>query len=154
MKIGGNTWALLQVRRESTKNSIGERVGQWADCASICGWLDLSSGDSKHTTFDAKIQESTHIFLSDFENLKNLSTEWTWSPFNLQSGVISKNDGCIKVDVSSENARMVVNGKAYEILLIDDPMGMGDHLEFYLKFIGGAKWQLILLIIRLNSKLL
>ncbi len=137
MKIGGNTWALLQVRIESAKNSIGERVSQWVDCTSIRGWLDLSSGDSKHTTFDAKIQESTHIFLSDFENLKNLSTEWTWAPFNLQSGVISKNDSHIKVDVSSENARMVVNGKAYEILLIDDPMGKGDHLEFYLKFIGG-----------------
>lgn len=137
MRIGGNTWALLQVKQEGVKNAIGERINTWIDCASIRGWLDLSSGDSKHTTFDAKIQESTHIFLSDFESLKNLSTEWTWNPFNLQTGVITKTDNTSKVNVASDNARMVINGVAYEILLIDNPMGMNDHLEFYLKYIGG-----------------
>ena len=137
MRIGGNTWALLQVKQEGTKNAIGERTNIWIDCASIRGWLDLSSGDSKHTTFDAKIQESTHIFLSDFESLKNLSTEWTWNPFNFQTGVITKTDNTSKVNVASDNARMVINGVAYEILLIDNPMGMNDHLEFYLKYIGG-----------------
>ena len=41
------------------------------------------------------------------------------------------------VNVTSDNARMVVNGEVYEILLIDDPMNMHDHLEIYLRFIGG-----------------
>ena len=41
------------------------------------------------------------------------------------------------VDVTSENARMVIQGLVYEILLIDNPMNMNEHLEIYLRFIGG-----------------
>lgn len=86
---------------------------------------------------DDKVQESTHIFLCDFTNLKNLSTDWVWNPFSFLTGVISKTDEQETVDVTSDNARMVVNGEVYEILLIDDPMNMHDHLEIYLRFIGG-----------------
>ena len=116
MSIGGNIQALLQVKKENGKNSIDERVNTWVDCTSILGWLDLSTGDSKHTTFSAKIQESTHIFLCDYTVLV---------------------DEQESIDITSDNARMVINGKAYEILLIDDPMEMHDHLEIYLRFIGG-----------------
>lgn len=122
MSVGGNIQALLQVKKNGAKNAIGERVNTWVDCTSILGWLDLSTGDSKHTTFYAKVQESTHIFLCDFTNLKNLSTD---------------TDEQETVDVTSDNARMMVNGEVYEILLIDDPMNMHDHLEIYLRFIGG-----------------
>lgn len=110
--IGGNIQALFQVKKNGDKNVIGECVNQWTDTVSILGWLDLSTGDSKHTTFSAKIQESTHIFLCDFVDLK-------------------------AVGITSDTARMIVNGEEYEILLIDDPMGMHDHLEIYLRFIGG-----------------
>ena len=54
-----------------------------------------------------------------------------------KKGVISKTDEQETVNVTSDNARMVVNGEVYEILLIDDPMNMHDHLEIYLRFIGG-----------------
>lgn len=137
MSVGGNIQALLQVKKNGAKNAIGERVSTWVDCTSILGWLDSSTGDSKHTTFYAKVQESTHIFLCDFTNLKNLSTDWVWNPFSFLTGVISKTDEQETVDVTSDNARMVVNGEVYEILLIDDPMNMHDHLEIYLRFIGG-----------------
>lgn len=110
--IGGNIQALFQVKESGGKNAIGEGVNQWTDAVSIPGWLDLSTGDSKHTTFSAKIQESTHIFLCDFADLK-------------------------AVGVASDTARMIINGEEYEILLIDDPMGIHDHLEIYLRFIGG-----------------
>lgn len=119
MNIGGNIQALLQVKR-TTKNEIGACEAAWIDCISISGWLDLSSGDSKHTTFFAKVQESTHIFLCDYQNLKN-------QPMGEEEFT----------DITSDNARMVVNGDVYEILLIDDPMNMNDHLEIYLRFIGG-----------------
>lgn len=92
MSVGGNIQALLQVKKNGAKNAIGERVNTWVDCTSILGWLDLSTGDSKHTTFYAKVQESTHIFLCDFTNLKNLSTDWVWNPFSFLTGVISKTD--------------------------------------------------------------
>lgn len=137
MSVGGNIQALLQVKSISAKNAIGEVTAQWVDCTSIKGWLDLSTGDSKHTTFYAKVQESTHIFLCDFTNLKNLSTKWVWNPFNFLTGVISQQNEQESVDVTSDNARMVIDGLVYEILLIDNPMNMNDHLEIYLRFIGG-----------------
>ena len=77
-RVGGNLTALLQVKDEGTKNAIGERVHIWDDVTALKGWLDLSNGDSKYSNFDAKIQESTHIFISDFKSLKGLSKRWVW----------------------------------------------------------------------------
>ena len=110
--IGGNIKATIQVFTTSN-NEIGEQVQTWDDTQTIKGWLDLSSGDSKYTTFNAKIQESTHVFIADYVKLS---------------------DG-----IQAENSRMTINGKVYDILLIDNPMelGSGSQLEFYLKFTGG-----------------
>ncbi len=110
--IGGNIKAVIQVYT-STKNEIGEQVKTWTDVQTIKGWLDLQSGDSKYTTYNAKIQESTHIFIADYVPLA---------------------DG-----IQTETSRMTINGKRYDILLIDNPMEMGNgsQLEFYLKFTGG-----------------
>lgn len=110
--IGGNIKAKVQVCT-TTKNEIGEQVQTWADAQTLKGWLDLSSGDSRHTTFNAKIQESTHVFVADY--------------VPLDSGI------------NAENSRMVINGKRYEVTLIDNPMemGSGSQLEIYLKYTGG-----------------
>lgn len=110
--IGGNTKAMLQVRTASI-NEIGEDVESWADVQEIRGWLDLSSGDSRYDTYYAKIQESTHIFIADYVKL----------------------DARIK----AETARAIINGEQYDIMLIDNPMGMGSgsQLEIYLKYTGG-----------------
>lgn len=110
--IGGNTKAIIQVRTNA-KNEIGEMVKDWTDAQTIKGWLDLQSGDSRTTTFNAKIQESTHIFIADYVALDST--------------------------ITAEGARMVINGKHYDILLIDNPMEMqsGSQLEFYLRFTGG-----------------
>ncbi len=109
--IGGNTTGVFQVLSTTTKNSIGERVPGWLDVQSITGWLDLTSGDSKYSTHNAKIQESTHIFLADYKPL----------------------DASIK----AESSRMVIDGDRYDVMLIDDPMGLHKHLEIYLKYTGG-----------------
>ena len=110
--IGGNIKAIIQVYT-STDNDIGENVQTWADAQSIKGWLDLQTGEARNTTFNAKIQESTHIFISDYVALDER--------------------------ITAESARMVINGKRYDILLIDNPMemGSGSQLEFYLRFTGG-----------------
>ena len=108
--IGGNTIAVLQVST-STKNKIGEGVKSWDTVDEITGFLDLSSGDSKYTSYDAKIQESTHIFVADYKEL----------------------DSRIK----AENSRIVVNGEVYDVMLIDDPMGLHKQLEIYLQYRGG-----------------
>ena len=110
--IGGNTTAIIQVCTV-TRNEIGEDVKTWADVQSIRGWLDLQGGDSKYQPFHAKIQESTHIFVADYVALDSR--------------------------ITPELARMVVNGKRYDILVIDNPMEMqsGSQLEIYLRFTGG-----------------
>ena len=106
--IGGNTTAEIQIKT-TTKNEIGEAVPAWETVQSITGWLDLQGGDSKHTSFNAKVQESTHIFLADY----------------------------VALDVKAENSRVLVNGERYDVMLIDDPMGLHKHLEIFLKYTGG-----------------
>lgn len=135
--IGGNVAGLIQVKDEGQKNLIGERIHEWIDVTSLKGFLDYQGGQNAYQTWDAKIQESTHIFICDFTSLKNLSEDWVWNPFNLTNGVI-KVGTQDNVDLTSENGRMVVNGDIYDILLIDDPMGLHKHLEIYLKYVGGG----------------
>lgn len=108
--IGGNIAGQIQLYKTET-NIIGEREKIWETVDDITGFLDLSTGDSKYTTYNAKIQESTHIFLADYKEL----------------------DSRIK----AENSRMVINGKVYDIMVIDDPMGLHKQLEIYLKYTGG-----------------
>lgn len=93
------------------KNSIGETEKDWKGVKEITGWLDLSAGDSNYTNFNSKIQESTHVFLCDYVKIPD--------------------------DVSAENSRLVAEGKTFDIMLIDDPMGMHRQLEIYLKYTGG-----------------
>lgn len=108
--IGGNTRATIQIRTV-TKNALHEHVEAWQDVQTIKGWIDLSGGDSRYQTYNAKIQESTHMFISDYVKLDDR--------------------------ITAENARMLVNGKRYDILLIDNPMELNAQLEIYLRFTGG-----------------
>ena len=110
--MGGNITAVIQTAT-TTKNAIGEQVKSWANAQTLKGWLDLSSGDSKYTTYNAKIQESTHVFIADYVPLA--------------------------AGIPAENSRMTINGKIYDVLLIDNPMemGSGSQLEIYLKYTGG-----------------
>lgn len=107
--IGGNTKLTIQKKTGTTKNAISEQVPVWENVKSITGWLDLMGGSSGYTPYSAKIQESTHVFLCDYTPL----------------------------GVSAENARAVIGTKTYDIMLIDNPMEMGEHLEIFLKYTGG-----------------
>ena len=76
--------------------------------------------------------------LHQIQTFKNLSTRGVWNPFSFVNGVISDDPANPAiVDATSENARFIINGLVYDILLIDDPMGMHEHLEIYLRFVGG-----------------
>lgn len=108
--IGGNTIAQLQ-RQTIRKNDYGEPLQDWGRVMEIKGWLDLSSGDSKRTVYYSKVQESTHVFICDYVRLPD--------------------------DVTAENSRLMTDGKTFDIMLIDDPMGMHRQLEIYLKYTGG-----------------
>ena len=108
--IGGNIEGIIQVKTVS-KNEIGEAVKTWSDVQTLKGWLDLQAGDSKYTTYGAKMQESTHIFVADYVKLD--------------------------ASISAENSRMVIDGGRYDVMLIDDPLGLHRQLEIYLKYTGG-----------------
>lgn len=110
--IGGNVTVIIQTSATTT-NEIGEQVQQWTDTATLRGWLDLSGGDSKYSVYNAKVQESTHVFVADYQALP--------------------------ADLTAENSRLVCRGKHYDVLLIDNPMemGSGSQLEIYLKYAGG-----------------
>ena len=95
-----------------SKNAIGEMVKSWKDAQTLTGWLDLAGGNSNYTTYASKVQESTHVFLADYAPLA---------------------DG-----IQAETSRMTIDGRAYDITLIDDPMGLHMQLEIYLKYTGGV----------------
>lgn len=110
--IGGNVTATLQISKTET-NAIGEQVRTWVDLKTLTGWLDLTGGDSKYTVYNAKVQDSTHVFVADYTKLP--------------------------AELAAENGRLVCRGKRYDVLLIDNPMemGSGSQLEIYLKYTGG-----------------
>lgn len=106
--IGGNIVGQLQIKTTVT-NEIGEGINTWNTVDLITGFLDLMSGDSKYLNHNTKLQESTHVFICDYK----------------------------KLNVKAENSRMIINDNIYDITLIDNPMELNQHLEIYLKYIGG-----------------
>lgn len=105
--VGGNTKAVLQQNNGTTRNAIGEKTASWVDVKTLNGWLDLISGDSQYT-HKAKLEQSTHVFLCDYA----------------------------EIDRNTENKRLVIGGKNYDVLWIDNPMELNQHLEIYLRIVG------------------
>jgi len=114
--IGGNIKAIIQAKTPTKeKNEMGEAISVWNTLKSdFLGWLSYQSGDSKKTTYNAKIEETTHIFLTDYN-----------------SEVYALND-----DIEKAEKRMIIKGVVYDVLLIDNPDEMDEQLEIYLKKVG------------------
>lgn len=108
--IGGNITGELQLKTATERNAIGEVIPQFETLHTLTGWLDYSAGESNRTSYDAKIAESTHIFLCDYTELDPR--------------------------ITAENSRMIIKGKKYDVLLIDNVMEMDQHFEIYLKYTG------------------
>jgi head-tail adaptor len=106
--IGGKTIGTIQTNT-AVKNAIGESVKEWVDAFSQLGWLGLQSGDSKYT-HNAKLEESTHVFLCDFH-----------------PGIYA---------LAGQDTRMIIKGFVYDVLLIDNPDEMDEQLEIYLRKVG------------------
>lgn len=107
--IGGNITGRIQTQT-TTKNRIYEDVKEWQDAFSVKGWLGLQGGDKKYSTYNAKIEESTHCFLCDFH-----------------SGIYA---------LASQDTRMIIKGFIYDVLLIDNPDEMDEQLEIFLRRVG------------------
>lgn len=108
--IGGNISAVVQTKQTAV-NAIGEAINTWADAFSVIGWLGMQSGEQKYTSFNAKIEETSHVFLCDYH-----------------AGVYA---------LADQDTRMVIKGKVYDVLLIDNPDEMDKQLEIYLRKVGG-----------------
>lgn len=108
--IGGNTKGVLQISTVS-KNAIGEHVKAWADAITLTGFLDSVGGSAQYQTYNAKILESTDVFVCDYVLIPD--------------------------SVTAENTRMLIDGLPYDVTFIDDPMRLHKHLEIFLKYTGG-----------------
>lgn len=107
--IGGNITGTIQTNT-TTKNAIGESVPVWSDAFSQIGWLGMQSGGKNSGNFNAKIEETTHVFLCDFH-----------------SGIYA---------LADKETRMIIKDVVYNVLLIDNPDEMDEQLEIYLKRVG------------------
>lgn len=115
-RIGGNITGRFQTYM-THKNEIGEAEKTWEDVVSHNGWLDLQSGDSKYDKYKTKVEESTHIFVCDFNSA-------------LYALTIPDKEGTVP------NVRVIFKGMVYDVLLIDNPMEMNEQLEIYLRKVG------------------
>lgn len=113
--IGGNIKAVLRRAVAGESNAIGERETVYENICEVVGWLGLQSGDSKRT-FNAKIEESTHVFLCDYNAAIYALT------------MTDDDDGLV--------LHMVIKGMVYDVLLIDNPDEMNEQLEIYLRKVG------------------
>lgn len=104
--IDGNVIAVLQIKT-SSKNSFGEKVETWNDVQLLKGFLDFTGGDGSYkSNFKGAVEETTHLFICDY----------------------------VELDIKSTQCRMIINNKIYDVLMIDDPMNLHQHLEIMLKY--------------------
>lgn len=109
--IGGNITGVIQTQTSNNNNEIGEAVIVWADAVTTKGWLGLQSGDSQRSNYNAKIEESTHCFLCDYD---------------------------ADIDALAEqDTRMIIKGNMYDVTYIDNPDELNEQLEIFLKKVGG-----------------
>ena len=106
--IGGNVDAIIQVET-SSKNAFGEIENTYKNLTTVKGFLDYTSGDGSYkNNFKGELEETTHIFICDYENVASKATP--------------------------TQSRMIIDDKIYDILYIDNPMNLNEHLEIMLKY--------------------
>ena len=106
--IGGNVEAIIQVEK-SSKNAFGEKEYSYENLTTIKGFLDYASGDGSYkSNFKGELEETTHIFICDYDS--------------------------ITANAKPTNLKMIINGGTYDVLSIDNPMGLNEHLEIMLKY--------------------
>ena len=106
--IGGNTLAVMQTKT-SSKNAIGSTVESWSDLQLLKGFLDFTGGDGSYkSNYRGSIEETTHIFICDYDK--------------------------VVAEANPTRCRLVIAGKVYDVLMIDNPMGLNQHLEIMLKY--------------------
>jgi hypothetical protein len=98
-----------------TDDGIGGKDTGWIDYITVYGYIDLASGtDMPNSTLNAAfVEESTHYLMTTDSN-----------------GVHIVPDSYI------DDSMLVVDdkGRNYDITYVDDPVGVGHHLEIYMRY--------------------
>jgi hypothetical protein len=106
--IGGNIGAKLELCDPDAKDDMGVRDKSWIEGKALTGWLDFVSGGNVQVVSKV-LEQSTHVFICDWTELPAFGTG---------------------------EARLSVGGQSYDVVYVDDPMGLHRHLEFYLSYVG------------------
>lgn len=110
-KIEGNTACVLMTMGEPVTNAIGEKVANWVNACEFMGILSLQAGDSNYSTHKTKLEESSHILICEYD-----------------AEIYAYAD---------QNTRIIAKDRMYDVLLIDNPDELDEHLEIYLRYVGG-----------------
>lgn len=116
-RIGGNTAAVIQIGIFE-KNDYGNDVVRWVEVFKepVYGFLDMVNEGTNSRRLMHRVEDADFIFLCDY-----------FAPIA---------DG---VRLTAENSRILIDGEVYEVKLYDDPMRLHEHMEIYLKYLGGQQ---------------
>lgn len=106
-KIGGNIDAVLQ-KKTISKNEIGESIESYETYKTLHGYLDFISGGADTVNANAKLEDTTHVFVCDYT----------------------------PIDLEENQCRLICKGKTYEVTYIDNPMELDYQLEIFLRYMG------------------
>lgn len=113
--IGGNINLDLKVKTgEYTLNDIGERIPKTITYATLFGFLDMSTVDTKHSTYHTKLEESDYIFICDYVELPKINGKLP----------------------NTSQLTATCNNKEFDVILIDNPMELNKQYEIYLRYKG------------------
>ena len=118
-KIGGNIDLVLKRKDGFTTNDIGEKIPNYIEYITLHGLIDMANTNTSHSTYNAKLQESTHYFICDYVELPTFEDE---------SGKVRK--------ATINELKAYCNDKEYDVLWLDNPMELNYHYEIYLEYKG------------------
>lgn len=99
-------YSIKVLSRTESDDGIGGSASTWAEAGTLLGYIDLMTGTDLPTgsTDNAFIENSTHV-------------------------AVIPDGGTVTDDDMLEGP----DGKRYDVIYVDDPVGVGHHLEIYLR---------------------
>lgn len=110
--IEGNVKAIIQFLGVTPDEYSVDRP-EWKDVFTKEGVLDLLDVKTNLKMMQ-RIEDSDYIFLCDYFQAEYEGKKLT-----------------------AENSRLLIDGEVYEVKLFDDVMHRHEHMEVYLKYMGG-----------------